>query len=91
MRTKMILPVQDETTLAIENLSAQVIALRSQLESAERERDAAIAKLAAVEKDAERYRWLRDVDPDEEVFGQIVDNTAGENWDAAIDAARGTP
>ena len=87
----MILPVQDETTLAIENLSAQVIALRSQLESAERERDAAIAKLAAVEKDAERYRWLRDVDPDEEVFGQIVDNTAGENWDAAIDAARGTP
>ena len=48
MRTKMILPVQDETTLAIENLSAQVIALRSQLESAERDRDAAIDLLRRI-------------------------------------------
>ena len=52
-----------------------------------RERDAALADLAAARADAARYRWIRD---NHEVRGramEIVYGMNGSDWDAAIDAA----
>ena len=43
-------------------------------------------RLAAAERDAERYQWLRD-SPVEEVDCALLDRIPTE-WDAAIDAAR---
>ena len=48
--------------------------------------DALAARLAEAERDAARYRWLRD-SPVEEVDCALLDRIPTE-WDAAIDAAR---
>ena len=45
-------------------------------------------RLAKSERDAERYRWLRDL-PEGSPHEQIG-NFPGDAWDAAIDAARFT-
>jgi len=50
--------------------------------------DALVARLAEAERDAARYRWLRD-SPVEEVDCALLDRIPTE-WDAAIDAARAT-
>ena len=55
-------------------------------------------ELAALRADAARYRWLRSSDRMGEAGGPVVMQgqfldypLTGENLDAAIDAARGTP
>ena len=40
-----------------------------------------------VARDAERYRWVRDTDPDNEAWENLIENVRSEDWDAAIDAA----
>lgn len=54
------------------------------------------ARIAELEKDAARYRWLRDasvmngaIDPDNDDFWNDLGDLLGEKFDAAIDAARG--
>ena len=51
----------------------------------EKANDALAARLAEAERDAARYRWLRD-SPVEEVDCALLDRIPTE-WDAAIDAA----
>lgn len=51
------------------------------------EAERALARAEAAEKDAARYRWLRDL-PEGSPHEQIG-NFPGDTWDAAIDAARG--
>lgn len=46
-----------------------------------------IAEMEALRRDAERYRWLRDL-PEGSPHEQIG-NFPGYMWDEAIDAARG--
>lgn len=47
------------------------------------------AQVAELEKDAKRYRWLRDGCCDKDTAAsRIAQNEYGMHWDAAIDAAR---
>jgi hypothetical protein len=88
--------------------AANIVTAKSILNDVTAERDALAAKLATLEADAERYRWLRDpttdvslvldkrtgwVPPDENVPGvggyHTYEYRAGDELDAAIDAAKG--
>lgn len=48
-----------------------------------------LAENDALRVDADRYRWLRDVNdwPSTEVWNKIVNRTDSKEWDEAIDAA----
>ena len=50
------------------------------------------AEVAGLREDAERYRWLRDkLDVSDQATWNIFMSEGVEQWDAAIDAARGKP
>lgn len=64
--------------------------LDRQLDDARRDLAAANAEREELRKDAERYRWLRDIegnDPGCDKYMEIVAFTSSREWDAAIDAA----
>lgn len=48
-------------------------------------RSALIEHLAALNRDAERYRWLRDLPEDSP--HEYIGNMPGDRWDQLIDAA----
>ena len=63
-----------------------------EIEALESERDALRARLELVEKDAERYRWMRDdafKHSDDCFFeaGQLFAGHQGDSFDVAIDQA----
>ncbi len=68
-------------------------ALAARVESAERERDAALAQVEANAVDAERYRWMREYNNADDLCVSIhwngIDyNLRGQRLDEAVDAAR---
>ena len=74
---------------AVASLEAQIAQERAYskraFDTAIAERDAALARLAEVERDAARYRWLRD-EADASTVEHMWHTTAVADTDAAIDA-----
>lgn len=71
----------------------QLVRANHRADVAERERDQLRAEAEALRKDAERYRWLRNPDQDaalvldKMVSSGVYEYRAGDELDAAIDAA----
>lgn len=73
---------------------AEVARLRSEIEENENvinvwrgRTQRAEAEVEAYRKDAERYRWLRDLPPDHP--SEEIGNMPGDMWDEQIDTAMG--
>jgi len=68
--------------------AANIITAKSILNDVTAERNALAAKLATVEADAKRYRWLRRFDHFSRV-DELLNRNDINTLDAAIDAAKG--